>query len=110
MITAACGDLEMKLQGHAGFAPAGEDLVCAGVTTLCYALAQTVANLAQEGLLQKPPTLELAPGQAHIAATPLPHVAAYLKGAFRTAAEGMRLLAKQYPKSVRLESEAPGKI
>lgn len=102
MIRASCGDLAFRLQGHSGAAPAGEDLVCAGVTTLCYALAQTVANLAQEGLLQEPPTLLLEPGQAHISAVPLPQAAVYLKGAFRTATEGMRLLAKQYPEAVSL--------
>lgn len=32
----------MEIKGHADFAPAGEDIVCAGVSTLTYALISAV--------------------------------------------------------------------
>lgn len=103
MITAewtAPGTLEVT--GHAGTAPAGADLVCAGVTTLCYALARTIAALEHRGRLMEKPRLHLEPGRATLTARSLPEAETYLTGAFAVALEGLTLLAEQYPGAVKM--------
>ena len=42
MIRAALGDNTLSLCGHAGFAPTGQDIVCAAVSALVYALIGTL--------------------------------------------------------------------
>ena len=42
MIQAAFGDNTLTVEGHAGFAPAGQDIVCAAVSALVYALMGTL--------------------------------------------------------------------
>ena len=36
-------------EGHAGYAPAGQDIVCAGISALCGALEIALDNLQQAG-------------------------------------------------------------
>ena len=36
------------IQGHAGYAPPGQDIVCAAVSVLAQTLGQTLGNLANE--------------------------------------------------------------
>lgn len=84
------GLLRLTLQGHAGAAPRGEDLVCAAATALCYALAAT---------LEEPLVLSLEPGLADIAA-PATHTA---RIAFRTVVNGLELLEGEYPDCIRIE-------
>jgi uncharacterized protein YsxB (DUF464 family) len=48
-----------RVQGHAGYAPAGEDIVCAGVSVL----VQTAAAALQK-FLACPPLLEKSPVRA----------------------------------------------
>ena len=85
---------ELRLSGHAGAAPYGQDLVCAAVTALVCALASYVS--AQE--LKEPPVLRLEPGDARIIAR-----GAHLAPAFETVISGLRLLAREYPENVAVE-------
>lgn len=104
MITASCEErdstLTFRLHGHAGSAPAGEDLICAGVTTLAYALAETVSNHAARGALAAEPRIHLSPGEAIITAAPKPTFRKTLQGAFQMAINGINLLATHYPNHV----------
>lgn len=40
----------LTCQGHAGYAPAGKDIVCAGISALCGALEITLDNLQDKGM------------------------------------------------------------
>lgn len=89
--------LTFRLSGHSGAAPAGEDLICAGVTTLAYALAQTVSDHAARGALTEVPQMILSSGKAIISATPKEKFRDTLQGAFQMAINGIKLLATHYP-------------
>ena len=89
--------MQLELRGHAGMAPYGQDLVCAGASMLVYALAYRVKQLEAEGALLRKPVVDLKPGNALIKALPTPEAALELKGAFRMAQSGLRLLEEQYP-------------
>ena len=50
MIRVEIGPGNVRVNGHAGSAPLGQDLVCAGASILVYALAQ---RLREKDILQK---------------------------------------------------------
>ena len=62
---------KITVTGHAGSAPHGHDLVCAGVSTLVYTLAFHVQKLERAGLCANA-QVRLLPGDAEVACTPLP--------------------------------------
>jgi uncharacterized protein YsxB (DUF464 family) len=87
--------LTLQVTGHAGSAPAGQDLICAGMTTLVYALAQTLQSSGER--LAEEPDIQLSPGFALIRAKAKPET---LRGAFQMAINGAKLLATHYPECV----------
>ena len=97
------GGIHMTLRGHAGTAPKGEDLVCAACTTLAYTAAQAVQDMNTFGKLVKPPKINIRKGRATIIATPKQNAVTEALTAFRTVQCGIRVLAHNYPKHVRLE-------
>ena len=92
--------LTLRVKGHAGSAPAGQDLICAGITALVYGLAQTVWENREQ--LEEEPQVHLSPGDAQIQAKAKPPDTKTLKGAFQTAINGAKLLAVHYPEYVQL--------
>lgn len=97
------GSIHMTLRGHAGTAPRGEDLVCAGASTLVYTVAQAVRFMDLQGRLLKKPKISIRPGKATVIATPKKDAEAELLMAYWTAQCGVHVLAHNYPKNVRLE-------
>ena len=93
--------MTLELRGHAGWAPHGQDLVCAGASMLVYALANRVKQLEAEGALLRGPVLHLEPGNARIEAVPTPAAESDLRGAFHMTQSGLQLLERQYPGHVR---------
>lgn len=84
--------LSLTADGHAGAAPKGEDVVCAGISTLLFTLEQSV-RLARVGGYT-----HLEPGHAELCVRKTPQTEA----AFAFAETGLRLLAAQYPQHLRL--------
>lgn len=92
------GRCRLRLFGHAGSGRKGEDLVCAGASTLAYTLAASVSALEQAGKAEQVKIL-LEPGCADIACVPRdPAVLA----AYDTVYRGFGLLAKNFRKYVRI--------
>lgn len=94
----------MCIRGHAGFAPAGKDIVCAGASALALTLAACLRKEDARGTLRLL-SIRQEPGWLEMQATPtlsgLERLSALLEGA----EEGFRLLSRQYPEYVVLESE-----
>lgn len=93
MDTAAGVSCRIEAAGHAGYAPAGQDIVCAGASTLMQALVyllageENVHSEAQEG-----------PVLAVQADAPCEE---WVRGAFELTKAGFTLLAERYPDHVR---------
>ena len=104
MIRVFCDGTALTLQGHAGAAPYGQDLVCAAATGLVYALAQRLTELDAQGAFKKPPEVTLEPGDARIHVLPREGYAAQVEEDFRLISGGLRLLQKHYPEQVAVES------
>lgn len=104
MITASYrmedGTLTLRLRGHAGTAPAGQDLLCAASTALIYTLAQAVTDAADK--LENEPVIEIRDGAAKVRCKPQ---TLYLPGIlvmYQTIVTGFEMLAANYPKHIKV--------
>ncbi len=97
--------MRLEAAGHAGYAPAGKDIVCAGVSTLMQALVSLLAGEenAHSDAFDEPD----GPRLTVTAARPC---TAWVEGAFELAKAGFALLAERYPDNVRFaDRSARGK-
>lgn len=92
MIEVTAGRRHLTLRGHAGYAPAGEDIVCAAASALVYALAET---LRETGRLAG---AELRKGYAELEGR------GECDREFELVYRGLRMLAETYPACVRIGS------
>ena len=85
-------------KGHAGFAPAGSDVVCAGASALVTALAGKLMDAGMIGACC------LDPGAAVVEARPETEEArSRAREWFELVAYGLRLIADAFPECVRVE-------
>lgn len=97
------GSIHMTLQGHAGAAPKGEDLVCASATMMAYTVAQAVQFMFEQGMLKKKPKISIKEGNAAVIAIPKEETYAEVLHTFWVAQCGVHVLVRNYPQYVKLE-------
>lgn len=95
------GKLTMRAEGHAGYAPAGQDIVCAAVSVLAQTLANKVEAAARSGRLL---TSCVQHGETFVVqALPKPGPNALMVASwFDFVEEGLRALAEEHPDNVEL--------
>lgn len=93
----------IEAKGHAGYAEAGKDIVCASVSILLYTIAQSVKNMYELGSLADKPTIELTEGDACIECR-FKNYDTFIEAFqnFLLIEVGYSLLAQNYPQYVRL--------
>ena len=90
------GKLTMRAEGHAGYAPAGQDIVCAAVSCLMQTLAYSAAedehtsSCIYQG--KEGPVLNVEAGDSVL-----------MRDKFELVADGLDLLAEQYPENVNFK-------
>lgn len=90
------GKLTMRAEGHAGYAPAGQDIICAAVSCLMQTLAYSAAedehtsSCIYQG--EEGPVLNVEAGDSVL-----------MRDKFELVADGLDLLAEQYPENVNLK-------
>ena len=90
------GKLTMRVEGHAGYAPAGQDIVCAAVSCLMQTLAYSAAedehtsSCIYQG--KEGPVLNVEAGDSVL-----------MRDKFELVADGLELLAEQYPENVNFK-------
>lgn len=96
--------LRLKVEGHAGQAEIGQDIVCASASILTYTVAQIVTDMARKGLLDREPTIVLDSGDATVECICKDETAygEALNG-YYVAMVGYQLLAHNYPQFVGLK-------
>lgn len=87
------GKLTMRAEGHAGYAPAGQDIVCAAVSCLMQTLAYSAAEDERTSSCiyqgKDGPVLNVEAGDSVL-----------MRDKFELVADGLDLLAEQYPENV----------
>ena len=84
----------ISVQGHAGYAKPGKDIVCAGVSTLVQTLIQSVEELTADKI-----QYSMQPGAVDIEFRNLSEQAQLLVDSFFV---GISLIAGEYPANVKL--------
>lgn len=90
------GKLTMRAEGHAGYAPAGQDIVCAAVSCLMQTLAYSAAedertsSCSYQG--KEGPVVNVEAGDSVL-----------MRDKFELVADGLDLLAEQYPENVNFK-------
>ena len=82
--------LEISFSGHAGYARPGQDIVCAGVSALFYALAFGVNGLIPEAASMEGKTITVTRDTPEI------------RGAITVVFEGLKAIEREYPEHVKI--------
>lgn len=90
------GKLTMRAEGHAGYAPAGQDIVCAAVSCLMQTLAYSAAEDERTSSCiyqgKEGPVVNVEAGDSVL-----------MRDKFELVADGLDLLAEQYPDNVNFK-------
>ena len=97
-LTESGNKLSLRLEGHAGYAEIGKDLVCASASILAYTVAQHIKDMYGSGKLTEEPTLELRSGEADISC----HATEEMTIIFSAICTGYKLLKFNFPQNVEL--------
>lgn len=95
--------IRMDVKGHAGFAEAGKDPVCAGASILAMTVAQCIDGMAQEDKLQKKPNTRIQNGRVMVIAKPKPEFFNEALHIFWMGETGLQLLSEAYPGNVEFK-------
>lgn len=108
------GSIHMVMCGHAGFAPKGRDLICAGASTLACTLAEGVMRLYEQGMLRRYPRVEIREGWAEVIAQPKKAFFQEVLMLFWMTELGISLLTESFPQYVGIQEtmrmEREGKL
>ena len=95
MITITHSPGSIKVSGHAGYAPPGQDIVCASVSALTQVFVESVKELTTDKI-----KCEIESGNAVIHYGNLGERAKLLRDSFLL---GVKMIAESYPDHVRIE-------
>jgi uncharacterized protein YsxB (DUF464 family) len=93
----------MTVNGHAGYADKGKDIICASASILAYTVAQIVKAMDKHGDLTESPTIQLNEGDIFIACS-VKDEAVYAEAVhtFFVAEVGYMLLEANYPRHLHI--------
>lgn len=95
MIAVSVRKDKIEINGHAGYAEIGKDIVCAGVTTLTQTLIRSMQGLTRDEI-----EYEVSPGRADIHYGNLSEEGKLLVDSFFI---GICMIADEFPEHVRVE-------
>ena len=94
--------LSLRIDGHAGYAEVGKDIVCSSASILAYTVAQFVMEAENKGDLVSPAEIRLDSGDTVISCEPTEDAVSALQSVYSFAKMGYALLAHNYPQYVQL--------
>ena len=95
MIVITKYDYRITVKGHANYAPPGQDIVCASVSTLVQVLIKCIEDMTDDKI-----EYSIQPGMVDIKFGNLSENAQLLVSSFFI---GAQMIADQYPNNVRLD-------
>lgn len=93
----------LTMEGHAGSAEPGQDLVCASASILAYTLADNVMKIAAGGHARMAPVVDMAEGKTEIQLKPHSKYRSVVTMIFDSICAGFSLLAHNYPAYIKFE-------
>ena len=93
--------LSLRVEGHAGYAEHGKDIVCASASILANIVAHDVDLLDRFNAYKEPAVIRLEGGDTEITCVPT-DVSRHIRDTYLFAGTGFCLLAQNYPQYVEL--------
>ena len=98
-------ELALRVQGHSGFAPAGQDLVCAAASVLAFTLARAAGERSDyHGFV----AVDREAAVISVRCRPEKEAWAACRVLFDTVITGFRLLAEAAPEYIQIRSDEHG--
>lgn len=94
--------LSLRLEGHAGYAEHGKDIVCASASILAYTVAQFVMEAENNGDLISPAKVQIGSGDTAIMCEPSDDAYNAIQNVYLFAKMGYVLLAHNYPQYMEI--------
>ena len=101
MIEITISGYKITARGHAGYAPIGQDIVCAAVTILISTMAAVLDNFEHEGKLKKK-RIQIESGYALLICEPNEENKAEIDNTYDVIIRGLKLVEMQYPDNVKI--------
>lgn len=95
-------EIKLTVKGHADAGVKGKDLVCAGISTLVYMVANSVQIMFARDMLKKRPFIEFGDGETKIIVTPKKEHIPFVYHTFWDAGIGFSTLSHSYPNNVNV--------
>lgn len=100
MITVSRNGYTVKINGHAGSAEKGKDLICASASILFYTLVGNVDRLEREGKCKT--QIKALEGDAEVKVIPSPSDSDEVLSVINTIMIGYEILADEYPEFIQI--------
>lgn len=97
------GAFSLRVRGHAGYAPRGQDIVCAAVSALCAALE---AALSEREEYRAEIKRRAGAAEFSVRCDPEAEAAESCRALMRAAALGIGQISRSYPQCVKCSMEA----
>ena len=91
----------VEMEGHAGYAKEGQDIVCSACTALFYTLQESLRLFPAEAYSRKP-TFTLKKGKGVIKCNPSEAFTPNIDTVYWTVFNGFKALAEGYPENVKI--------
>lgn len=95
-------EYKVEIDGHAGYAPHGSDIVCSAVSILYFALVHTLED--KKEMLIDGVFLSRTGDKVSVKAMPYEGYVSVIEAVYDTFTTGIRLLTENYPDHVSLEN------
>ena len=96
-------EMELKIDGHAGQAEPGRDIVCAAASTLFYTLAQGVLRCRK--MLKRDPVIKEESGAGYLRCKPNEEDRETILRMYWLISEGFQMIRQNYPAYICFFSE-----
>lgn len=103
MIEVQIKPFTLHIEGHAGYAERGKDIICSASSILMYTLEETLDRYEKLGMCKVNKTYY--PGYVHLNAEPIGASDGVVLEAFNIINRGYEILECQYPDYVSLKKE-----
>ncbi|MBR6548089.1 MAG: ribosomal-processing cysteine protease Prp [Clostridia bacterium] len=95
----------LRVQGHAGTAPYGQDLVCAALSALTLSVAENVKCAHTKSRLKMPPRIAVGEGECLVTCQPKRRYRTALREQFDQWAVAFALMARLFPERIQFRKK-----
>ena len=95
--------LTLKADGHAGGGPAGQNIICAGISAITQALLNYLLNEKEKGFVETEWRINPKSGSLRIRAKPFAGHTTATKACYRMAMIGLKAIEENYPGNIEIK-------